>query len=306
MNSSTEPRYRIGIDGGGTGTRAVLAAADGQLLGRGRAGPSALAQGAEQAWHNVRLAAAGAFSDASLGPLDDEDLKHCAIGLGLAGAENPLWVREFHSLAPALASIVLDSDGYAALLGAHAGAPGSLVAVGTGSIGVVLRADGTRHTVGGWGWKLGDEAGGGWFGQNAVRHTQQVMDGRVTGGLAASPLARAVAERCGTDRATLLDWTFAADQRAYAALAPLVADCEATDPAAAALIAAALDEVQLMADALDPRAELPLVLTGSIGVLLKPRLAPRLRQRLTEPAGDAADGALHLLRRHLAAQEATR
>ena len=300
MTSLPSPRHLIGIDGGGTGTRAVLSSPEGRVHGRGEAGPSALAQGAVQSWQNIRVAVAQAFADAGLGAADDAALAPCAIGLGLAGAENPLWVREFHDLAPGFAAIVLDSDGYAALLGAHAGAPGALVAVGTGSIGVVLRADGTRHTVGGWGWKLGDEAGGGWFGQHAVRHTQQAMDGRVPGGMAGSPLAQAVAARCGADRATLLDWTFAADQRAYAALAPLVAECEASDPAAAALITLALDEVQRMADALDPRAELPLALTGSIGRLLKPRLALKLRHRLADPAGDATEGALHLLRCHLA------
>lgn len=300
MISRAHVHRLIGIDGGGTGTRAVLATPEGRVLGRGEAGPSALAQGAAQAWQNIRSAVARAFGDAGLGVADDAALARCAVGLGLAGAENPLWVREFRERAPAFAAIVLDSDGYAALLGAHAGAPGALVAVGTGSIGVVLRADGTRHTVGGWGWKLGDEAGGGWLGQHAVRHTQKAMDGRVAGGVAASPLAQAVAAGCGSDRATLLDWTFAADQRSYAALAPLVAECEATDPAAAALIALALDEVQRMADALDPRAELPLAITGSIGRLLEPRLGGRWRQRLVEPAGDATDGALHLLRQHLA------
>ncbi|MEY8690213.1 MAG: ATPase, partial [Leptothrix sp. (in: b-proteobacteria)] len=41
--------YLIGLDGGGTGTRARLASPDGRVLGSGEAGPSALGQGVAQA-----------------------------------------------------------------------------------------------------------------------------------------------------------------------------------------------------------------------------------------------------------------
>ena len=54
-----------------------------------------------------------------------------------------------------------------------------------------------------------------------------------------------------------------------------------------------------IAHALDPAAELALVITGSIGQRLAPQLAQRLPQRIRPPAGDATDGALHLLRQTL-------
>jgi glucosamine kinase len=49
-----------------------------------------------------------------------------------------------------------------------------------------------------------------------------------------------------------------------------------------------------MAAALDPSGRLPLVVTGSVGLRLRPRLGAALQARLVEPAGDAADGALWL------------
>lgn len=299
----TRLSYLIGIDGGGTGTRARLAAPDGRLLGLGNAGPSALGQGVAQAWRHIVEAGADAFRAAGLAQaaraLADEPafIARCGLGLGLSGAENPGWVRDFRAAAPAGAwgHLALDTDGYVAVLGAHAGRPGALVAIGTGSVGEALHADGRRLTVGGWGWQLGDEAGGAWFGQHAVRIAQQAIDGRVPAGA----LARALWADCGADRPALLDWCAVADQRRYAALSPRVFEHEAHDPAAAALIAAALDAVRAIADALDPRGELPLAISGSIGQQLLPRLAHSLSQRIVSPAGDATDGALRLLQRSL-------
>ncbi|MDE1929779.1 MAG: hypothetical protein KGI36_21565, partial [Burkholderiales bacterium] len=48
--------YLVGVDGGGTGTRACLQDAAGRTLGRGTAGPSGLSQGIEQAWRHVEAA----------------------------------------------------------------------------------------------------------------------------------------------------------------------------------------------------------------------------------------------------------
>ncbi|NRD85323.1 ATPase, partial [Burkholderia pseudomallei] len=48
--------FLIGIDGGGTGTRAVLADARGRELAQGSAGPSGLALGIEAAWRSIEAA----------------------------------------------------------------------------------------------------------------------------------------------------------------------------------------------------------------------------------------------------------
>src|SRR5690349_9180913 len=58
--------YLIGVDGGGSGTRALVQRAGGEAVGVGTAGPSALQQGVPQAWDHVLLAIRRGFEAAGL------------------------------------------------------------------------------------------------------------------------------------------------------------------------------------------------------------------------------------------------
>lgn len=286
---SAQPRIFLGIDGGGSGTRVRLVDEAGQVLGRGEAGPSGLSQGIEQAWEHIRMAIGRAFAQAGLAlpPLSD-----CALGLGLAGAHSPAQCDRFMALAPAYARVALDTDAGTALRGAHGGAPGSIVAAGTGSVGEALRRDGRRVSVGGWGFGIGDEGSGGWLGLAAMRIAHRALDGRA----AAGPLARAVWGIAGGQRDALLDWSRHAGQHGFARLAPLVFHSADADPAARRLLDEAAHALVEMAAALDPDGDLPLVLIGSIAKRLAPRLPPQWLARVVAPQGDAIDGALQLAR----------
>ncbi len=266
-------RYVIGIDGGGTGTRARLTRANGEVLGFAEAGPSALGQGVQQAWKNVSQAIEGSFHAANVHAWQPAE---CAVGLGLAGAIVPKHNRDFMQVANRFGEIELANDGYTALLGAHGGGPGAIVAAGTGSIGEALRDDGEHVSVGGWGYPVGDEGSGAWLGMCAMREAQLASDGRGPAG----PLVHAIRAVAGNSREALLAW------------------CERDTRSAEWLndAARATDGIVL---ALDPDGRLPLVVTGSIGQRLQRRLAPSIRARLVEPAGDAVDGALHLIRARL-------
>src|ERR1700750_1922653 len=79
-------RYALGVDGGGTGTRVRVWTSAGALIGHGESGPSALAQGVDQAWRHIGQAVERAFASAGL-PLAMP--KQCVLGLGLAGAVAP-------------------------------------------------------------------------------------------------------------------------------------------------------------------------------------------------------------------------
>jgi glucosamine kinase len=293
MSLNTAPvqeiRYLAGIDGGGTATRACLVSCAGEQLGFATAGPSALGQGVDQAWRNVLAALEGAFRAADIARWQRAQ---CALGLGLAGAIVPAQRREFLARAEGFRHVELASDGYTMLLGAHAGSPGAVVASGTGSIGEALQADGLHVVIGGWGFPVDDEGSGAWIGMRAVREAQNAIDGRAPHG----PLARAVHKAIGDNRDAVLAWSRRAGQHAYAALAPLVFDAAATDPAASRLLddaARALDDI---ARALDRDGTLPLVVSGSVGTRLVARMSAEMRARLVEPAGDAVDGALRLVR----------
>ncbi len=285
------PRYRVGVDGGGTGTRARLQGADGRALGEGQAGPSGLSQGIEQAWRHVQQAIAAAFAQAGLQAAPAREI---ALGLGLAGAGVPAQHAAFVQADPGYARCVLVNDGVTQLLGAHAGGPGLVVASGTGSVAAARDADGRTRQCGGWGFPVGDEGSGAWLGLQAMRHAQHVRDGRA----AASALADAVYALAGSDAASLLAWCAGAGQAKWATLAPLVfAAAEAGDTTAATLLDHAARDLAQLVHALDAGGAqaLPIVMRGSVGERLVARWPAALRARVVPPAGDSCDGALRLL-----------
>jgi len=300
MAIAAEPRelgidYLLGVDGGGTATRAVLARTGGSVIGRGQAGPSALGQGIAQAWRNVELAIRRAFEAAKL-PVPS--WTRCAVGAGLSGVSYHPWRDAFLRADIGFAHLKAETDSFTMLLGAHDGKPGAILAAGTGSIAEALRPDGSRVTVGGWGFPAGDEGSGAWLGLQAVRHAQCALDGRANAG----PLARHIWAACGADRDDLQAWCDQAGQFAYAQLAPAVFEHEAGDPAAASLLMRATSALEAMALAVDPKGRLPLAVSGSVGQRLAPRMSPAVRSRMVAAAQGPADGALMLIRRAVRAE----
>ncbi len=283
--------YFIGVDGGGTGTRVRLATADGVELAQGQGGPSALAHGIANAWSQIDAAIAMAFAHAGIARAPAGAI---AIGLGLAGVHNKLWASQFVAANPGFAAIRLETDAFTTLMGAHGGKPGAIVAIGTGSVGQALLADGTQREVGGWGFPAGDEASGGWLGLRAVNHIEQVLDGRKS----ASPFAQAVIDACGGARDPIQLWLGQATQTSYAQLAPIVIAHGASDDTARGFLLAAGAEVAAIAHALDPSGTLPLALCGGLGAPLRGYLPPALLARSVAPEGDAASGALRMIAAH--------
>lgn len=290
--------YLIGVDGGGTGTRVRLARADGSELAQGQGGPSGLALGIEKAWNEIEAAVTCAFAAASLSRPPNSA---AGIGLGLAGVNNPAWAEAFAAANPGYASLVVETDAFTTLTGAHQGRPGAIVAIGTGSVGMVLLPGGERREVGGWGFPSGDEGSGGWIGLHAINHVEQVMDGRQP----SSEFARAVIDACGGKRDNVLGWITQANQTGYAKLARLVVEHAGTDSAARAILTEAGVQIARIAAALDPSGKLPLALCGGLGEQLKPYLPPALLARCGVAQGDSASGALHLIERQVRGHEHT-
>jgi len=284
--------YLIGVDGGGTNTRVRLAGRDGAELATGNSGPSGLRHGIDNAWAAVNAATAKAF--AAIG-IDTIPLPSCAIGLGLAGVHNKEWAAAFRAANPGYAALVLDTDGFSTLMGAHGGRPGAIVAIGTGSVGEALRPDGTRVEVGGWGFPAGDEASGAWMGLRAIGHVEQVLDGRAEGGA----LAREVIAACGGNRDAIQVWLGKATQTDYAGLARFVVAHGAVDPVATAILEQAGRDVASIARALDPGGALPLALCGGLGETLRLYLPAETLARCSPPHGDSALGALRMIELHL-------
>ncbi|KUZ40214.1 BadF/BadG/BcrA/BcrD ATPase family protein [Burkholderia territorii] len=287
--------FAIGIDGGGTGTRAVLADRHGRELAQGRGGPSGLGLGIERAWASIGAACADAFARAGLA----FDWSQCALGCGLAGVNNAAWLAAFRAQAP-LGALAIESDAYTTVVGAHGGAPGLIVALGTGSIAAALDAAGDCRIAGGFGFPSGDEASGAWLGMRALAYAQQALDGRAPRDAFADAL---LAETGAHDRDALVQWSCDANQTIYARLAPIVF-AHRDHPCAAALIAQAGDEIGKMIDALDPAQALPVALCGGLADALAPAVPARHAARLRAPLDDSAHGALRLALQALGATQA--
>ncbi|NTX31290.1 ATPase, partial [Burkholderia pyrrocinia] len=127
--------FAIGIDGGGTGTRAVLADRHGRELAQGRGGPSGLGLGIERAWASIGAACADAFTQAGFA----FEWSQCARGCGLAGVNNAAWLAAFSAQAPR-GALAIESDAYTTVVGAHGGAQVLIVALGTGSLAEALES----------------------------------------------------------------------------------------------------------------------------------------------------------------------
>jgi glucosamine kinase len=284
--------YLIGVDGGGTGTRVVLGDAQGRELAIATSGPSGLALGVERAWQSIETASADAFAQAGL----TLDWSRCVVGCGLAGVNNRDWLAAFRKEAPAVAGLAVESDAYTTLLGAHGGAPGVVVAIGTGSIAAALDESGECRIAGGYGYPTADEAGGAWFGLRIIVHAQRALDGRAP----LDDLARALLDKVGAqDRDSLVVWLCAANTTAYASLAPVVL-AHRDHPVAARLLAEAGQQIEQLADALDPAHTLPVALCGGLSVPLRDFVPARLQARLRAPLSDSAHGALQLAQREAA------
>jgi N-acetylglucosamine kinase-like BadF-type ATPase len=162
----------LGIDGGGTSTRALATSETGEVLGSGESGPSnPLTVGWEAAVAAIREAAQA--TNAAL-PVD-------AAFLGLAGvgreAGRTRMLGMLHE-APLARRMELGIDAEIALAGAHAGKPGAIVAAGTGAIALAKDREGNLHRADGWGHLLGDEGSGYWIGREALRWVCRIADGR--------------------------------------------------------------------------------------------------------------------------------
>jgi glucosamine kinase len=282
-----EDLFLIGVDGGGTGTRIVLADAHGRELAQSASGPSGLGLGVDRAWQAIAAGCADAFAQAGAAL----DWSRCVLGCGLAGVNNRDWLAAFLAQAPALAGLAVESDAYTTLLGAHGGAYGVIVALGTGSVAAAAdRDDGEYRTVSGYGFPSGDEASGAWLGVRAIVHAQHALDGRGPN----DDLAQALLAHVGAhDRDELVVWLCEANQTAYASLARIVIAHRA-HPFAAWLLGEAGVQIGKMIAALDPSGALPIALCGGLGAPLREYVPQIYQARLREPLSDSAHGGLQL------------
>lgn len=180
-------RFAVGVDGGGTGTRVVLADEHGVVLARSSGGPSALGLGIERAWDAIGSAIQAAFRSAEVA----FDWHACTLCCGLSGVNNAAWRQAFEAATPAGATLTLVSDAYTTLWGAHEGGPGVIVALGTGSIAAALVHPDVAHVSG----STAARKTSGQLALSGQHPAQQQVSPRVGDGIDGGIDARALEER---------------------------------------------------------------------------------------------------------------
>ncbi len=289
-------RVFVGVDGGGTRTRAVAIDEGGRVLDTPTTranGPSSLIDPVQPG----RSADAVEMTVRTLAAVLGREPPWEAIWTGLAGAGNEAARAEVEAdlAGRGLAGVVVvGTDVEAALEDAFPDRPGILLVSGTGSVAAARLADGGVRRAGGWGALLGDEGSGYAVGLAGLRAAMRMLDGRDR----ATELLPAVLEWSGVPGAAdLTAWASTASKGEVAALAAtVVAAAESGDPVAGRILADAVEALVDHVTALDQPG--PVALTGGMiepgGALLGPRLVAALEERgypvLTRPI-DAARGA---------------
>ncbi|HYH01549.1 MAG TPA: BadF/BadG/BcrA/BcrD ATPase family protein [Bacillota bacterium] len=164
----------IGVDGGGSSTKALAATGDGTVIGYGESGPSnCQTVGVNQAGQTVLAACRKAMGNGELNPV--------TYFLGLAGTGRPEDKAKVRSLFEELvkpARVTLETDAYIALASGTLCQPGVVIIAGTGSIAFGIDPSGREARSGGWGYLLGDEGSAFDIGRQGVRAVLRESDGR--------------------------------------------------------------------------------------------------------------------------------
>lgn len=254
----------LGIDGGGSSTRAFVVDNDLGLVGTRRGGPS-----------NV-LVVGEARADVALSSVLSRDERYTAIVAGIAGADRP-WVRAFWEsrLSPYADQLWVMGDYRIAWAALTDGSPGLVAIFGTGS---VFYAEGKARQVrlGGYGWKVGDIGSGIMLGQAAVSAALGELEGWGPQTALTRPvLAWAQAE----NRAQLLNYIYHpdVDWRSVSDLAVEVfRAADAGDDPASAILEDQAQLIQQYLLAAETEAEVPVDgqwgLAGGLARLWLPRL----------------------------------
>jgi N-acetylglucosamine kinase-like BadF-type ATPase len=268
----------IGVDGGGTRTRARLADIHGKILGNGEAGTSnPTAGGFDASQAEILAAIQCAFDDAQM-----PRQMAAAACFGIGGVDRADQRALFNTWGEqnVAAKCSAMNDGEIVIAAGSAESWGIALIAGTGSIAWGKTRDGKIARAGGWGYLLGDEGSGYDLARRALRAAARAADGR---GTAKQLLAAILAHWKLNDPYDLIAQVYRSGYKPadIAQIAPLVLRlAEQGDASALTLVDQAARALATTVGAVARSLEfkenaIPLSLTG--GLLLQ---AESLRQRV--------------------------
>lgn len=303
--------FVVGIDGGGTKTRGIVADERGDRIAEATGPGSTVKPGL--AGNSAEVIAAVVRDALEEGGITDSRPRVVCVGVAGVGRES-----ERAALFEALQSqnladeIVVQTDFSIALDDAFGDGPGVLLIAGTGSSAFARGPTGATARCGGWGAMIGDEGSGAWIGRKALSVVSAASDGREP----ETALTGAVLTAAEVSEASeLIRWAADATPAKLATLAPVVLSvADAGDLRANSIISMAVEELALHVRALarqlftDERASVPVAFTGGLlsrGSSYRKRLEHRLKSAVPGAQVHAADidparGAIRGALRHLA------
>lgn len=148
----------LGVDGGQSGTTALIGDESGRVLGMGRSGPCnhVKGPGGREKFVNALNGSVGEALRAAGVETSHRNFAAACMGFSGGPADKQSLIEEMF----AIKRLCVANDAHIALSGASAGKPGIITIGGTGSISYGRNSTGTTARAGGWGYIFGDEGGG--------------------------------------------------------------------------------------------------------------------------------------------------
>jgi N-acetylglucosamine kinase-like BadF-type ATPase len=168
-------RLFLGVDGGQSGTTALIGDETGRILGQGSAGPcnhAAAGEGRAKLERAVRQSLADACREAGL---DAGAVRFAVACFGMSGG--PEDKRAILAEILRADHLVVTTDAVTALAGATGSGQGIVTIAGTGSIAFGRNAAGRSARAGGWGYVFGDEGAAFDIARQATRAALRAEEG---------------------------------------------------------------------------------------------------------------------------------
>jgi glucosamine kinase len=276
----------VGVDGGGTGCRAVVGTQSAGVLGRAEGGRANVASDPDLAIRNIISTVTAAARKAGI---DAVALHVACAHLGLAGVMTDGDSARISSALPYAHATVTD-DRPTTVMGALDGQNGFLLAVGTGSF-IAANVAGSVDYVGGWGFQISDQASGGWLGRAVLKRVLQCHDGLAdhTG------ITRAIFAKFDDDPNAIVAFSMSAKPGDFGSLArDVVSAAGVGDGWAREIMKDGADYLVRGLVKLGFRPGDVLCFSGGLGPSYAPYLPPDFLSGQIAPRGNALDGAFAL------------